>query len=55
MNVLKKVQIILLVITLNFFFVFSSHANKIKKPSHSCLGHFSKDNGNKKNKVKYSR
>ena len=49
MNVLKKVQIILLVITLNFFFVSSSYANKIKETFDDlCLAFFSKDIGNKK-------
>ena len=48
MNVLKKLQIILLVITLSFFFVSSSYANMIKKTSDFCLAFFNKDNGNKK-------
>ena len=40
MNVLKKVQFVLLVITLNFFFVFSSYGNK----SDCYLAFFQKDN-----------
>ena len=47
MNVLKKAQIILLVITLNFFFVSSSYAGNIKKNLQICLAFF-KINGNKK-------
>ena len=39
MNHLKKMQIILLVIVLNFFFVFSSYANDSRKGL-NCLDYF---------------